>query len=324
MIEVNSDGEETDWTASVSVPWLQLSQTAGKTPAAILVTVSPLGLGLGLHEGSVTIETVGSADPPTVVAVRMTIVVEGTPLIFSKGVVNAADFTANDRPGGELAGGMFVSIFGESLASGEDSVFTVPFPLSLGGTSVTVGGLPAPIIFVSPSPLVIVVPQAVEGPTADVVVTANGLTGPAETVRVTTVRPVLFSQSQDGTGPGAIQNVADDSAVRTNTFQSPANPGQFITIFGTGFGPTQTPVADGFAASGVNRITNGAQVRIGSQSVNQSFVGLSPDSPHLYQANAKIPSDPSTGCSIEVQIVIDSVPSNVVTAAISSDGGPCQ
>ena len=58
--------------------------------------------------------------------------------------------------------------------------------------------------------------------------------------------------------------------------------------------------------------------------MNPSFVGLSPDSPHLYQANAKIPSDPSTGCSIEVQIVIDSVPSNVVTAAISSDGGPCR
>ncbi len=152
MIEVNSDGEKTDWTASVNVPWLQLSQTAGETPSVILVTISPLGLGLGLHEGSVTIETVGSSDPPTVVAVRMSIVVEGTPLIFSKGVVNSADFTGNDRPGGELAGGMFVSIFGESLASGEDSVSTVPFPLSLGGTSVTVGGLPAPIIFVKSQP----------------------------------------------------------------------------------------------------------------------------------------------------------------------------
>ena len=324
MIEVNSDGEEADWTASVSIPWLQLSQKAGKTPSAILVTVRPLGLGLGLHEGSVMIETVGSSDPPNVVTVRLTIVVQGTPLIFSKGVVNSADFTANDRPGGELAGGMFVSIFGESLASGEGSVFTVPFPLSLGGTSVTIGGLPAPIVFVSPSPLVVVVPQAVEGPTADVVVTANGLTGPAETVRVTDVRPVLFSQSQDGAGPGAIQNVADDGTVRTNTFQSPATPGQFITIFGTGFGPTQTPVADGFPATGVNRIKNDAQVRIGTQSVEPSFVGLSPNSPHLYQANAEIPSNTSTGCSIEVQIVIDSVPSNVVTLAVSSDAGPCQ
>ena len=324
MIAVNSAGEEADWSASVSIPWLQLSQKAGKTPSAILVTVSPLGLGLGLHEGSVMIETVGSSDPPVSVAVSLMIVVQGTPLIFSKGVVNSADFTANDRPGGELAGGMFVSIFGESLASGEDSVFTVPFPLSLGGTSVTIGSLPAPIVFVSPNPLVVVVPQAVEGPTADVVVTANGLTGPAETVRVTDVRPVLFSQSQDGTGPGAIQNVDDDGSVQPNTFQTSAKPGQFITIFGTGFGPTQTPVADGFPATGVNRITNDAQVRIGSQSVSPSFVGLSPKSPHLYQSNAEIPSDTATGCSIEVQIVIDGVPSNVVTAAISSDGGSCQ
>ncbi len=288
------------------------------------MTINPLGLGLGDHEGTVTIATVGSSDPPTTVAVKLMIVVQGTPLIFSRGIVNSADFTSNDRPGGELAGGMFVSIFGESLAVGTQEASTVPFQFELNGTSVRIGGLPAPIVFVSPNPLVVVVPQAVEGPTADVVVTADGLTGPAETVRVTTVRPVLVSQSEDGTGPGAIQNVADDRGVTLNTFQSAAKPRQFITIFGTGFGPTETFVADGFAASGINRLANNAQIRIGSRSVKPSFVGLSPDSPHLYQANSQLPSDTPEGCSIEVQIFIDGVPSNVVTVAVSSDGGPCR
>ncbi len=194
--------------------------------------------------------------------------------------------------------------------------------------------LPAPMVAVSPDQLVVVVPQGVVGPTTDVVVTRGSETGSAQSVPVAPIRPGLFSLSLNGSGPGAIQNILNGGGVQLNTFQTPARPNQAVTIFGTAFGPTQTPVPDGFASSGANRILAPARIMIGPQMVEPLFVGLSPNSPHLYQANVVplhlyqanvvIPGNAQTGCSVPIKAIIDSVESNIVTMAITANGAPCQ
>ena len=63
---------------------------------------------------------------------------------------------------------------------------------------------------------------------------------------------------------------------------------------------------------------------IGPQMVDPSFVGLSPNQPHLYQANVEVPSNALTGCSVPVKIIIDGVESNIVTMAITANGAPCR
>ena len=106
------------------------------------------------------------------------------------------------------------------------------------------------------------------------------------------------------------------------TRETPAKPNQAVTIFGTAFGPTQTPVPEVSlcfqlvvvvpqgVAGGANRILARARIMIGPQMVEPLFVGLSPDSPHLYQANAVVPSNAQTGCSVPVKAIIDGVESN--------------
>ena len=329
VIDVISDGETVQWTATPTAPWIQLSQRAGNAtssmPGTIVVTVNPAGLGIGEQPPqAIAIRATGSSAPPLVVRVRLAIVSATTPRMFSGGVVSNASFIPSGAPGGEISGGMFAAIFGESFSGETIQVSTVPFPVTLGSTSVMFDNLPAPMVAVSPGQLVVVVPQGVVGPTTEVVVRRGSEIGPAQTLPVAQIRPGLFSQSANGSGPGAIQNILGVGAVQLNTFQTPARPNQAVTIFGTAFGPTQTAVPDGFASSGANRVTSLAQIMIGPQMVDPLFVGLSPNSPHLFQANVVIPLNAQTGCSVPVKAIIDGIESNIVTMAITANGAPCQ
>jgi uncharacterized protein (TIGR03437 family) len=134
---------------------------------------------------------------------------------------------------------------------------------------------------------------------------------------------LIFTQNQAGTGLGAIQNVLG-AEVQLNTFDTPARLGQAITIFATGLGPTETPVPDGSAATGANRVTGQARVTIGGVTDTPLFAGLSPNSPHLYQVNATIQQDTAAGCSVPLRISVDGVASNEVTVAVTADGSPCR
>jgi len=329
VIDVIADSEAVLWTATPTAPWIQLSQRAGTAtdtmPSTIVVTVNPAGLGLGEQPPqAIAIRARGSSAPPRIIRVRLAIVSATTPRMFSGGVVSNASFIPSGAPGGEISGGMFAAIFGESFSGDTIQVSTVPFPVTLGSTSVMFDNLPAPMVAVSPGQLVVVVPQGVVGPATEVVVRRGSETGPALSLPVAAIRPGLFSQSANGSGLGAIQNILDTGGVQLNTFQTPARPNQAVTIFGTAFGPTQTAVPDGFASSGANRVTSSAQIMIGPRMVDPLFVGLSPNSPHLFQANVVISPNTQTGCSVPVKAIIDGIESNIVTMAITANGAPCQ
>jgi uncharacterized protein (TIGR03437 family) len=323
------------WTARVvgGSTWVVLDLSDGATPGALVVRANPAGLGRGVFTDTVEIAW-ANAPAPLEIDVRLTVIHATTPRISSGGVVNSATFATNSMPGGELTGGMFVNIFGERFAGSTVQAGVVPFPTSLGGTSATMGGLPMPLVYVFSTQIVGVTPQALtqvtgvaqSAPqaTADVILVANGDSSPIETVRLKAVQPLIFTQNQAGTGLGAIQNVLAGGQVELNTFDTPARPGQVITIYATGLGPTEMPVPDGFAATGANRITGEPQVTIGGFTEEPSFAGLSPNSPHLYQVNATVPQDSPTGCSVTLRLSVDGVASNEVTLAVTSDGSPCR
>ena len=188
-IDVTADGEPVRWAATPTAPWIQLSQRAGTAtagmPSKIVVTVNPSGLAVGEQPPqAIAIRAQGSAAPPRVVRVRLAIVSATTPRMFSGGAVSNASFIPSSSPGGEISGGMFAAIFGEAFSGETIQVSTVPFPVTLGSTSVMFDDLPAPMVAVSPGQLVVVVPQGVIGPTTEVVVRRGSETGPAQSVPV--------------------------------------------------------------------------------------------------------------------------------------------
>src|ERR1039458_2823956 len=82
-----------------------------------------------------------------------------------QGIVNAASwapFTAGIAPG-EL-----LTFSNSSNLAADTVVATSPFPTSLDQVQVSIGGLPAPIYYVSPTQISVIVPYAVTGPIADI------------------------------------------------------------------------------------------------------------------------------------------------------------
>ena len=64
-------------------------------------------------------------------------------------------------------------------------------------------------------------------------------------------------------------------------------------IFGTGFGPTNPPVASAAVTTGKLPLANPATVLIGGVAAQQSFAGLV--SPGLYQFNVTVPAATPNG-----------------------------
>lgn len=330
-ISVTSNGPVLEWIAAASAgaPWIRLPEPRGSTPDDLIVMVDPAGLPSGIYRGTVDIAWAGSTRTVSI-PVTFNVVSSTGPLLSEGGVVNAATFTDNSLPGGELTGGMYFAAFGVRLADQTLRAATVPLPTELAGVTVSMGGIPAPLVFVSGNQIVGVIPQgltqsdqtAQSNTEVDVLVIRNGEVSAPERIRLAPVRPVLFSQNQTGSGPGAILNLAGSTAT-LNTFNTPARPTQALSLFGSGFGPTQTFVPDGAASSGANPVDAAVRVQVGGREAEVLFAGLSV-SPHLYQANIILPADSNQGCEVPVQIFIDGVASNTVTIALTENGQPCR
>src|ERR1035438_1745915 len=71
--------------------------------------------------------------------------IDGQPVVTPGGVVNAASFQAPVAPGS------VISVFGQNLAGDTYQASSTPLPTMLGATSVTVSGVPVPLIYVGAS-----------------------------------------------------------------------------------------------------------------------------------------------------------------------------
>ena len=151
---------------------------------------------------------------------------------------------------GTIQPGEWVSIYGTNLAIGTAN-WTGNFPISLGGTTVTIGGKAAYLSFVSAGQIDLQVPNVTAtGAVPVVVTTANGTA--TSTVTLTQFSPSFFLL--DGKHVAGIilrANGAYDILGPTGTSLGyptvAAKAGDFVELYGTGFGPTNPPVAAGQA-----------------------------------------------------------------------------
>jgi hypothetical protein len=65
------------------------------------------------------------------------------PALEAEGIVSAATYEAYEP----LAPGSLISLFGVRLSEGETTAGDLPLPNTLAGTSVLIGGKPAPLLF---------------------------------------------------------------------------------------------------------------------------------------------------------------------------------
>ena len=214
--------------------------------------------------------------------------------------LNGASFAV----GQPLAPGSLASLFGVGFGSATANATTIPLPATLGNFSMTVGGIPAPLLFVSSAQVNFQVPWTVPAGPADLVATVNGTQLPKLTATIGAVEPGIFSVAY-GTGQAIAINSDGSLTAPANSIPGvatrPAKPGETIIILATGLGAVSPSIATGAAASDALRTTNVTpSVLIDGTPATVTFHGLSPQFVGVNQLNVVVPSVSAGVLSLQI------------------------
>lgn len=197
-------------------------------------------------------------------------------------IVNAA---SNAPAGDAIAPGEFIAIYGTGLTKATAQATALPFPASLGGVTVSINGVAAPIYFVSAGQINCIVPYGVAGATATLVVTSNGTVSNSVTVGLAKTAPGVFTVDSSGTGDGAVTH-ADGTLVNA---ASPAAKGETVVMYMSGLGALNTPVNDGAGATAADNAVTELTVYVGGIAApGVTYQGLTVEA-GLYQINFTVP-----------------------------------
>jgi uncharacterized protein (TIGR03437 family) len=205
-------------------------------------------------------------------------------------VVNAAGF----QPG--IVANSWVTIQGTNLAAQTDdwshSIINGALPTSLDSVSVTMGGKPAYVYYISPGQLNLLAPDLPAGPVT-VTVTTPGGTGTSFATTASLYGPAFFLWP----GSQVVATRQDYTyAVKAGTFAGAATiaakPGEVIILWGTGFGPTMPAAPQGVSvpASGGYPTASAPTVTVNNTPAVVYGAALAPGSAGLYQIAIQVPT----------------------------------
>ena len=299
-----------DWTAASDAAWLAVLPASGRAPGVATVCAAAERLGEGRQTGSVTFLAASPLAPQTV---AVAFAVTSAPVLTSAGVVSAATFASN-RP---IAPGQMITLFGTNLSSETAAAAGFPLPTELGQTRVLVGGVAAPLLYVSPGQINLVAPASLGGMAGSgtTVSLYNGrLAAPLARVSVARQAPGVFTALGNGAGAGAITHPDGSLVSRSN----PLRPGETVSVYLTGIGQLEPPVPDGLAAPSqpLARATGNVRLLIDGQPAEVLFAGASPGFAGLHVVVAAVPGALRRRFP-EAVVEVQGAASNKVTA-----GGP--
>ena len=210
---------------------------------------------------------------------------------------NAILHVYNPLVGGAVSPGTILQLYGSNLAAQPLTSPTVPLATTLGQTSVSIGGIPAPLYYVSPTQINAQAPfELVAGNQYQVVVNVNGaLTAPGSIAIAPAVPGIaalpngqIVAQHLDGT-------LVSESA--------PAVPGDYVVFYLAGLGATDVAVATGVAspASPLAHPLQPPILTLNSVGQPYQFVGLTPGLVGLYQINFLVPAGTPNG---DLQLIV--------------------
>ena len=205
-------------------------------------------------------------------------------------MINAASLAAG------IAANSWITIRGANLATGtndwSNAVVNGKLPTSLDGVSVSVGGMPAYIYYVSPTQINALAPDVPSGLVPVTVTTPNGVSAPV-TATAGAYSPAFFMWP----GNQAVATRPDYSFVANpGTFSgaatTAAKPDEVIILWGTGFGPTTPPAPVGTStpSSQVYSTLTAPSVTLGRFPAQVLGAALTPGSAGLYQIAVQLPS----------------------------------
>jgi uncharacterized protein (TIGR03437 family) len=224
------------------------------------------------------------------------------PFVNPGGILTASAFGGFQG----AAPGSWIEIYGSDLSFSNRSWTTADFtgggltaPTTLDGVTVTIGGQPAYIDYVSGSQINVQIPYTVPtGQQPLIVKNIAGATLQSTSVTVNAVLPGMFAPPVFNVGGtqyvGAMFSdgswALPPGAVSGYTSRR-AKPGDIITLYGVGFGPVTPNIPAGTVVQpGQTNTLPSFQISIGGMPAAIMYAGLAPNAVGLYQFNVLVPS----------------------------------
>jgi uncharacterized protein (TIGR03437 family) len=227
------------------------------------------------------------------------------PYIAPAGIQNAAGHT----PDGTVAPGSIITIYGESLAPQIEVGPTNPLAQTIAGVVVTVNDRILPLLFVSPEQ--INAQLLSDMPAGDYTLTVRwtGKTDVTGTFTIARNAPGLFSRFADPQ-PYSMAAHEDGSQV---TPTSPAQEGELVSVFGTGFGPYDRKIVDGFSVSNVSApaLIDVLEVETGTLTIQPEWSGAAAGFVGVDITKFRVPEGISS-TNVELRVKVNGRPSNTV------------
>jgi uncharacterized protein (TIGR03437 family) len=223
--------------------FIVLSPATGVTPQLVGIALNPLvagnlqpGRGVSLF----VIFTTVDESPVERVPVLVRYTPPGKPAPAIQSVTN----TASLRP--YFSPGALITIVGSNLASPSQTGSyddTALYPRTLGNSTVTIGGVAAPLLYVSSNQINAVLPYDPQSRASpEVVVTHFGQASVPHKILIDSTSPAIFTLNQTGTGQGVIRQMATDRTFSFNSADNPAGAGSPFEMYCTGVGEWNLPL----------------------------------------------------------------------------------
>jgi uncharacterized protein (TIGR03437 family) len=166
-------------------------------------------------------------------------------------------------------------------------------PTELDGVSVTVNGKSAYVYEISPSQLIVLTPPGAISGSVSVVVTNNSSASAPFNAQAASISPSFFVAS-GGQYVVSTPSFAGVLGLLTLVpgFATPVRPGEVVSLFGEGFGPTSTPVVSGSLFQ-FGALSPAPAIAIGGVAATVHSASLV--APGVYQFNVVIPSGLADG-----------------------------
>jgi uncharacterized protein (TIGR03437 family) len=297
----NTGGGTFAWTATASDYWITLSPASANAPGPLAITINPANLAPGTYTTAVQVTAAGAAGSPASIAITLNVTGAPQPAPAITAVANAASFQPT------IASAAWISIFGTNLSNtpytwqGSDFVNGL-LPTTLEGVSVTVNGKPAYVGYISPSQINVLAPDDAATGTVAVQVTTAKQTSASFSVARAQFAPAFFTIA-NGAFAAALHTdytLVGSANLIPGTPTRPAQPGETILIYGTGFGPTNPASPTAQLVTTPAPLANTAQVKIGGMNATVTFAGLV--EPGTYQLNVTVPNLPNGDAAVTATI----------------------
>ncbi len=211
---------------------------------------------------------------------------------------------AGGRPG-RIAPNAIVSIYGSHLSLSlwgispqELTSGMLPTSTPGGDVQVRVNGTRVPLFYVSPQQINALIPPDVLPGVREIQVYRGTVRGPAVNVRMENEAPELFRIA-----PTFVAATHTDGRVVSP--EEPAEEGEVIVIYGTGFGPLRVVEHGVLVPTRASEVARARDYRVrldGEELPVQSilYVGVTPGFAGLYQLNLRVPTPLGSNPRIEI------------------------